>query len=140
MEALLSQIRSEIAAREKEVSTLREEISKLRDAMAIIASTGATQKRVDPSPRAESAAPVLTHPSMAVQVLRENGHPMHVGDIVARIETKFSRQVARTSLTTILFKYAQKEHLFFKEPNNVYGLLEWRNGHVSSSAPQEIKH
>lgn len=141
MEALLAQIRSEITSREEQVTLLRSQISSLREAMKIIASSGTAPQQMPIALGASSPA-ATTHPAMAVDVLRDSGQAMRVSEIAEKIKIKFGREVVRTSLSTILYKYAQKDHLFFKEPNNIYGLLEWRNnnGHGTGSATQERAH
>jgi hypothetical protein len=54
---------------------------------------------------------------------------MHVAKIVHHIKEKFHRDVPLSSLTTILYKYAEERRKTFykdKKKKNTYGLLEWR--------------
>jgi hypothetical protein len=139
----MKDLREAITEKEAEIARLRAELETLRKAASILASNGngAGNKRPLMSmtlSQVEADQPT-THPGMAEAVLREGSKPLHLSAIVQRIQERFNRQVSRTSLSTILYKYAQRNHLFYKSPDaaNTYGLLEWNRRTISA---QETMH
>lgn len=62
---------------------------------------------------------------LAFRVLKEGHHPLHVDDIVNKID-KLGFTVNRGTLVGNLSRRVQKKNVFYRDKPNVYGLLEWQ--------------
>jgi len=60
---------------------------------------------------------------MAYEVLFNAGQPLHVNDIVQRINESFGVSVTRDALVSALVKKVAQEKEFVKTEKNTYGLL-----------------
>lgn len=119
-----------IRQKEAEIARLTDELATLRKAANILANKDGNAANGDGNFRMMLTSPEedhMTHPAMAELILRDNTKPLHVTDIVSRIEKKFGRKVLSSSMTTILFKYSDRGKTFYKVPKlpNTYGLLAW---------------
>jgi transposase len=63
--------------------------------------------------------------SMAYDILRESGAPLHVEEIISRIAQRFGVQIDRESLVSSLSKKVVRGDRFFRAGRNTFGLLEW---------------
>lgn len=65
----------------------------------------------------------MSQTEMAEAVLRRAGKPLHILDIVKRIEADFGRPVSRDSLVSAVLKKVNRRQQFVKTGKNTYGLL-----------------
>ena len=65
----------------------------------------------------------MSQTEMAEAVLRRAGEPLHILDIVKRIEVDFRRPVSRDSLVSAILKKVNRHQQFVKTGKNTYGLL-----------------
>jgi len=89
-------------------------------------------------PRVGPAAKGYIGPSsqvgLALAVLREEGTPLHIKDVVQRIERRGGK-VKFASLVGSFARLVKEERVIFRARPNVYGLLDWKtrsttaNGH-----------
>lgn len=61
----------------------------------------------------------------AVEVMRQNGRPLHVDEIIRRIEAA-GHKVKKTTLVGNLSRYNAAKRVVFRPKPSFYGLLEWR--------------
>ena len=66
-----------------------------------------------------------SQPSMAYDILIESGIPLHVNEIISRIERRFGVRIDRESLVSSLSKKVVRRERFFRAGKNTFGLLEW---------------
>ena len=78
-------------------------------------------------PREEQAAghdKGPSHVSMAYEVLKRAKTPLHLSEIIGRIEAVFGVRVDRDSLGSALTKKVAKGDRFVRYPKNVFGLRD----------------
>ena len=61
---------------------------------------------------------------MAYDILRRAKTPLHVSEIIARIEQLHGQRVDRESLVSALVKKVQRQDRFVRTDKNVFGLIE----------------
>ena len=66
-----------------------------------------------------------SQPSMAYDILIKSGIPLHVNEIISRIEQRFGVRIDRESLVSSLSKKVVRRDRFFRNDKNTFGLLEW---------------
>jgi hypothetical protein len=129
-----------IQKKEAEIARLTEELQTLRRAAAILEEgdipiSGGTITVRD--------GKALTQSLMTREVLEEAETPLHIAEIIKRVQVKYGRVLQAPSLQAILYKYAQRGAHFYKVEGvpNTYGLLSRRAPHMrkKDSAPQEIE-
>jgi len=78
-------------------------------------------------PTAKPRAPRkgMSQVDMAYDILKRAGTPLHVSEIITRIEEVHSRQVDRESLASALIKKVQRRNRFVRTGKNVFGLIEF---------------
>jgi hypothetical protein len=67
----------------------------------------------------------MSQVDMAYDILKRSGAPLHVSEIIARIEQVHGRQVDRESLASALIKKVQRRNRFVRSDKNVFGLIEF---------------
>jgi len=67
----------------------------------------------------------MSQVDMAYAILKKSGSPLHVSEIIARIEQVHGRQVDRESLASALIKKVQRRNRFVRSDKNVFALIEW---------------
>lgn len=67
----------------------------------------------------------MSQVDMAYDILKRAGTPLHVSEIISRIEEVHSRQVDRESLASALIKKVQRRNRFVRTGKNVFGLIEF---------------
>ena len=75
-------------------------------------------------PRAKTGPKGLSQVDMAFDILQRARTPLHVTEILQRIEQRHGRQVDRESLVSSLAKKVQRRDRFVRTDKNVFGLLE----------------
>lgn len=65
----------------------------------------------------------MSQPDMAQEVLVEAGSPLHIREIIKRIETTFGVAVSRDSLVSSVLKKVARGEMFVKAGKNTFGLL-----------------
>jgi hypothetical protein len=130
----MQDIRSAIKAKRLAVARLQEELGVLERAFALLEGdtvvTDETFTGPPPPPRGALAKGYISPDSQVgqtVAVLREAGVPLHVTEIIKRIEQK-GRSVKKTSLVGSLARLVNERRVLFRKKPNVYGLVEWKSG------------
>ena len=74
---------------------------------------------------AESVAPKRgrSHVDMVYDVLVEAGRPLHIGEILAGVEGRFSAKLNPDSVVSALTKYVVKGERFVRPAKNTFGVL-----------------
>ena len=73
----------------------------------------------------------------AVAVLYAHGHPLHIDEIVARMQERFGETVLKTTLAGELSTAVNTQRLCYRDSPGVYGLLEWQTS--DEAGPQVIE-
>ena len=78
------------------------------------------------SGRAEAQAPrkSMSQVDMAYDILRRSGQPLHVSQILDRIEALHGQRLDRESLVSALVKKIQRQDRFTRTGKNVFALLK----------------
>ncbi|MFH0812144.1 MAG: hypothetical protein V2A69_04830 [Pseudomonadota bacterium] len=71
-------------------------------------------------PRRKSMSQV----DMAYDILQKAGTPLHISEIIARIEQHHGQRLDRESLVSALVKKVQRQDRFVRTDKNVFGLIE----------------
>ena len=66
----------------------------------------------------------MSQVDMAYDILRRGKTPLHVSEIIARIEQLHGQRVDRESLVSALVKKVQRQDRFARTDKNVFGLIE----------------
>jgi hypothetical protein len=61
---------------------------------------------------------------MAYDILRRAGQPLHVSEILERIEALHQQRLDRESLVSALVKKVRRQDRFVRTGKNVFGLLK----------------
>ena len=64
-----------------------------------------------------------SHLDMAFDILQEVGHPLHISELLERIQARFAQQVDRESLVSALTKRVVRADRFVRTQKNTFGLL-----------------
>lgn len=84
---------------------------------ATIGRKGGKRRRGVISPDSEAG--------MAVTILREEGKPLHVDELLPRMR-KLGKVATKASMSSTLARFAKKGRVFYRaQPPNTFGLLEW---------------
>jgi hypothetical protein len=67
----------------------------------------------------------MSQVDMSYDILKKAGVPLHVSEIIARIEQVHGRHVDRESLASALIKKVQRGNRFVRTDKNVFGLIEF---------------
>ena len=67
----------------------------------------------------------MSQVDMTYDILRRAKTPLHVSEIIARIEQIHGQQVDRESLVSALVKKVQRQDRFVRTDKNVFGLIEF---------------
>lgn len=65
-----------------------------------------------------------SQPDMVYTVLKEAGKPLHISEIITRIEKRFKKKVDRESLVSAITKKVKRHDRFLRTESNTFGLLE----------------
>jgi hypothetical protein len=74
--------------------------------------------------RAKTGRKGLSQVDMAFDILQRAHTPLHVNEIIQRIEQRHGQPVDRESLVSSLVKKVQRRDRFVRTDKNVFGLLE----------------
>jgi hypothetical protein len=66
----------------------------------------------------------MSQVDMAHDILRRAGKPLHVSEIIDRIESVHGRRLDRESLVSALVKKVQRQDRFTRTDKNVFALLK----------------
>lgn len=66
-----------------------------------------------------------TNVEVVEQILKENGRIMHVDEIIDAAG-KLQIPLAKNTISVTLHQKARADKIFFREPGNLFGLLEWK--------------
>jgi hypothetical protein len=61
---------------------------------------------------------------MAFDILKEAGRPLHIGELLERIHTRFGQRVDRESLVSALTKRVLRADRFVRTEKNTFGLRQ----------------
>jgi len=78
----------------------------------------AALEAADPGPGSKR----LSQTDMAIKVLLTAGGPLHILEVVSRIQAAFGVQVSRDSLVSAIVKKVARDQEFLKTGKNTYGL------------------
>jgi hypothetical protein len=67
----------------------------------------------------------MSQVDMAYDILKRARAPLHVSEIIARIEQVHRRHVDRESLASALIKKVQRRNRFVRTDKNVFGLIDF---------------
>ena len=81
-------------------------------------------KSGEEKPRAKTGPKGMSQVDMAFDILQRARTPLHVSEIIQRIEQRHGQQVDRESLVSSLVKKVQRGDRFVRTDKNVFGLLE----------------
>ncbi len=68
--------------------------------------------------------PGMSQVDLAFDILQRAHSPLHISEIIARIEQTHRRKVDRESLVSALSKKVQRRDRFLRADKNVFGLLQ----------------
>ena len=63
-----------------------------------------------------------SHMSMAADILASDGAPLHVSEIIRRVEQQYGIKLDRESMVSALTKKVKKEVMFVRTGPNIFGL------------------
>jgi hypothetical protein len=66
----------------------------------------------------------MSQVDLAFDILKKAQSPLHISEIIARIEQTHRRRVDRESLASALSKKVQRRDRFLRADKNVFGLLQ----------------
>jgi hypothetical protein len=93
--------------------------------VALEAQLRAIRRLKNPEPEEKRRKPRgMSQVDMAYDILRAAGKPLHITEILERIENKFGQQVDRESVVSSLVKKVQREDRFVRTDKNVFGLRQ----------------
>jgi len=75
-------------------------------------------------PRAKTGPKGMSQVDMAFDILQRARSPLHVSEIIERIEQRHGQRVDRESLVSALVKKVQRGDRFVRTDKNVFGLRE----------------
>lgn len=78
-------------------------------------------RKVEP----RSARKGMSQADMAYDILKKAGTPLHVSEIIERIEQVHGQRVDRESLASALIKKVQRRNRFVRSGKNIFGLIEF---------------
>jgi hypothetical protein len=81
-------------------------------------------KAGEPHAKPRSPRKGMSQVDMAYDILKKATTPLHVSEIIARIEKVHGRHVDRESLASALIKKVQRRNRFVRTDKNVFGLIE----------------
>ena len=61
---------------------------------------------------------------MAFDILKEAGRPLHIGELLERIHTRFGQRVDRESLVSALTKRVLRSDRFVRTEKNTFGVRQ----------------
>lgn len=61
---------------------------------------------------------------MAFDILKEAGRPLHIGELLERIHTRFGQRVDRESLVSALTKRVLRADRFMRTEKNTFGVRQ----------------
>jgi hypothetical protein len=61
---------------------------------------------------------------MALEILKEAGRPLHIGELLERIHLRFGQRVDRESLVSALTKRVLRADRFVRTEKNTFGLRQ----------------
>jgi hypothetical protein len=77
----------------------------------------------EPSPAAPRPRKSLSQVDMAFDILKKARSPLHISDILARIQAQFGVTIDRESLVSSLTKKVARGDRFTRNEKNTFGLL-----------------
>lgn len=115
----MKEIEEALNKKQVELGKLQREVDTLRAALGIMREQK-NHTKPEIIPRSQ--------PQMAAAVLEAAGNALHVGDIATQLDLQFGKKVAKQNLGVLLYRYAQRGKLFYKDTRkpNTYGLIKWR--------------
>jgi len=66
----------------------------------------------------------LSQPDMVYTILKEAGQPLHISEIISRIEKRFKTKIDKESLVSAITKKVKRHDRFYRTESNTFALLE----------------
>lgn len=66
----------------------------------------------------------MSQVDMAYDILQRSGRPLHVSELIERIEARHGKRLDRESLVSALVKKVRRGDRFLRTDKNVFGLLK----------------
>jgi hypothetical protein len=76
------------------------------------------------TPKATPSRKGMSQIDLAYDILKKARTPLHISELIARIEHHHGRRLDRESLVSALVKKVQRQDRFVRTDKNVFGLLE----------------
>ncbi len=93
--------------------------------VALEAQLRAIRRLKNPEPGEKRSKPKgMSQVDMVYDILRAAGKPLHITEILQRIENTFGQQVDRESVVSSLVKRVRREDRFVRTDKNVFGLRQ----------------
>lgn len=110
----------EIREYEAKVRESRAYIQGLQDTLRLMPKEG--QEHIAPEDKLKRGS----SPHSTYMLLKENGSPMHVSDIVKGIGKQVTKS-SKIALSGTIGMYARKNDIFVRTGPNIFGLVEWQS-------------
>ncbi len=81
-------------------------------------------KSGEDKPRAKTGPKGLSQVDMAFDILQRARTPLHINEIISRIEQRHGHRIDRESLVSSLVKKVQRQDRFVRTDKNVFSLIE----------------
>ncbi len=81
-------------------------------------------KSGEDKPRAKTGPKGLSQVDMAFDILQRARTPLHINEIISRIEQRHGQRIDRESLVSSLVKKVQRQDRFVRTDKNVFSLIE----------------
>ena len=65
-----------------------------------------------------------SQPDMVYTVIKKAGRPLHISEIITRVEKQFKKKIDRESLVSAITKKVKRHDRFIRTESNTFGLLE----------------
>jgi hypothetical protein len=93
--------------------------------VALDAQLRAIRRLKTPEPeKTPRAGKGMSQVDMVYDILRTAGKPLHITEILARVEKTFGKQVDRESVVSSLVKKVQRQDRFVRTDKNVFALKQ----------------
>ena len=118
-----------IRTKRERISELEAELARLRaEIAAAVTELAPDISYAGRMPRSSAAGNTV---KWAEDVLHEAGQPLHVSELLSRIERKHGHPVRYTTLVSNLSRLVKTGRTFYRAAPNVFGLLEQREKEVT---------
>jgi hypothetical protein len=127
IEEKMQKKREEIAVLEQQLGEAKSYLLALQDTLKMVPKSGESELA------AQSLRPG-SEVSKAYEILKTNGSPLHVNELVKRLGKETNKQ-NRVSLSGSLSGYARRNYIFSRPAPNTFGLIEFDS--IKTEEPPE---